>query len=118
MRLFCATKNRLRDEARWPRRATFVGWRAVHGQGGVGPAKAVGRHVDAEHLARENKRLGRLLKEAKFRLSQACVEDIDYSPKRELDEAIVRKLATCRWVHEQQNVIVTGATGVGKTYVA
>jgi DNA replication protein DnaC len=78
----------------------------------------LGLLVDAEHLARENKRLGRLLKEAKLRLGQACVEDIDYSPKRELDKAVVRQLATCRWVHEHQNVIVTGATGVGKTYVA
>ncbi len=78
----------------------------------------LGLLVDAEYLARENKRLGRLLKEAKLRLGQACVEDIDYSPKRELDKAVVRQLATCRWVHEHQNVIITGATGVGKTYVA
>jgi len=74
--------------------------------------------VDAECLARENKRLTRLLKEAKLRLSQACVEEIDYPPRRELDKAVVRQLATCRWVQEHQNVIVTGATGVGKTFVA
>jgi DNA replication protein DnaC len=74
--------------------------------------------VDAECLARENKRLARLLKEAKLRLSQACVEEIDYPPRRELDKAVVRQLATCRWVQEHQNVIVTGATGVGKTFVA
>jgi DNA replication protein DnaC len=78
----------------------------------------LGLLVDAECLARENKRLARLLKEAKLRLGQACVEDIDYPPRRELDKAQVRQLATCRWVHEQQNVIVTGPTGVGKTFVA
>jgi DNA replication protein DnaC len=74
--------------------------------------------VDAECLFRENRRLGRLLKEAKLKIGEACVEDIDYPPRRELDKAIVRQLATCRWVQEHQNVTVTGATGVGKTYVA
>jgi len=78
----------------------------------------LGLLVDAEHLARENKRLARLLKEARLRLGQACIEDIDYSPRRELDKTLVRQLATCRWVHEHQNVTVTGATGTGKTYVA
>ena len=78
----------------------------------------LGLLVDAEHLARENKRLARLLKEAKLRLGQACVEEIDYPARRELDKAIIRQLATCRWVHEHQNVTVTGATGTGKTFVA
>jgi DNA replication protein DnaC len=74
--------------------------------------------VDAEWLHRENKRLERLLKEAKFRLSQACVEDIDYPARRELDKATIRQLTTCRWVLEHHNVVVTGATGTGKTYIA
>ena len=74
--------------------------------------------IDAEWLWRENKRLERTLKEAKLRLSQACVEDIDFSAKRELDKAVIRQLSSCGWVHEHQNVLVTGATGTGKTYVA
>lgn len=78
----------------------------------------LGLLVDAEHLSRENKRLTRLLKDAKLRLAQACVEDIDYPPRRELDKAVVRQLATCRWVQEHQNVTVTGMTGTGKTFVA
>jgi DNA replication protein DnaC len=77
-----------------------------------------GMLVDAESLFRENRRLARLLKEAKLKIGQACVEDIDYAPKRELDKAVIRQLATCRWVQEHQNVIITGMTGVGKTYVA
>ena len=52
--------------------------------------------VEAEHLYRDNVRLTRLLREAKLKLSQACVEDIDYSARRELDRAVVRELATCR----------------------
>jgi DNA replication protein DnaC len=74
--------------------------------------------VEAEWFARENKRLARLLRDAKLRLGQACIEDIDYSAKRELDKAVIRQLATCRWVQEHQNVLITGATGTGKTYLA
>jgi DNA replication protein DnaC len=74
--------------------------------------------VDAEWLDRENRRLGRLLKDAKLKLAAACIEDVDYPPRRQLDKAIVRQLATCRWVQEHQNVVVTGATGTGKTFVA
>jgi DNA replication protein DnaC len=74
--------------------------------------------VDAEWLARENKRLARALAEAKLKLPQACLEAIDYPARRELDKAVIRQLATCRWVQEHQNVIVVGATGVGKSFVA
>jgi DNA replication protein DnaC len=74
--------------------------------------------VEAEWTARENKRLTRNLKEARLRLGQACVEDIDDPVRRELDKAVIRQLATCRWVLEHQTVLITGATGTGKTYVA
>jgi DNA replication protein DnaC len=74
--------------------------------------------VDAEWLHRENTRLQRALKEAKLRLSAACVEDIEYAAKRELDKALIRQLASCRWVAEHQNVIISGKTGTGKTYIA
>jgi DNA replication protein DnaC len=68
--------------------------------------------VDAEWLHRQNKRLSRYLAEAKLRLSQACIEDIDYSARRQLDKAQIRSLATCRWIEEHHNVIVTGMTGL------
>jgi DNA replication protein DnaC len=77
-----------------------------------------GMLVDAEWMHRENTRLSRALKEAKLRVSNACVEDIDYSSKRELDKALVRQLGSCRWVMEHQNIVVTGKTGTGKTYIA
>jgi DNA replication protein DnaC len=77
-----------------------------------------GMIVDAEHLARENKRVARALREAKLRISNACIEDIDYPAKRELDRVQVRQLGTCAWVGTHANVIVTGATGTGKSYVA
>lgn len=78
----------------------------------------VGLLVDAEHLSRDNRKLGRRLKEAKLRMAQACLEDLEYAPRRELDRSLIRQLATGRWIAEHRNVLITGATGVGKTYLA
>ena len=74
--------------------------------------------VDAEWMTRENKRLDRVLKEAKLRLAEASLEGIDYPPRRELDKAFVRQLGSCKWIAEHQVVLISGATGTGKTYVA
>ena len=74
--------------------------------------------VEAEWLERQNKRLQRLLREAKLRIAGACVEDIDYAKERKLDKSVVRQLSTGRWIEAHHNVVITGATGVGKTYVA
>ena len=57
-------------------------------------------------------------KEAKLKLPQACLEAIDYPARRELDKAVMRQLATCRWIEEHQQVLITGATGTGKSFVA
>jgi DNA replication protein DnaC len=74
--------------------------------------------VDAEMLARENARLTKNLRDAKLRIAGACIEGIDFPRTREIDKSVVRTLATCRWVVEHQTVIVTGATGTGKSYIA
>ena len=72
--------------------------------------------VDAEMLARDNARLTKNLRDAKMRIADACIEGVDFPRAREIDKAVVRTLATCRWVTEHQTVIVTGATGTGKSY--
>ena len=74
--------------------------------------------VDAQWLARENRRLQRALKEARLRLTQASLEAIDHPPQRPLDKALLRQLATGRWISEHHNVIITGPTGTGKTFIA
>lgn len=74
--------------------------------------------VEAEWQQRDNKRLGRLLKDARLKLPNACIEDIDYSQARGLDRSLLRQLATGRYIAEHHNVVITGATGVGKTYLA
>jgi len=74
--------------------------------------------VDAEWRTRENKRLTRALQEAKLKLPHACIEAIDYPARRELDKSLIRQLASCRWVAEHHQVLICGATGVGKTFIA
>jgi DNA replication protein DnaC len=86
--------------------------------GALGFDERVGLLVEAEHLSRDNRKLARRLKEAKLRLPQACLEDLEYAPRRELDRPLIRQLATGRWIAEHRNVLITGATGVGKTYLA
>ena len=74
--------------------------------------------VDAQHLENHNKRIGRLLSEAKLRLSQACVEDVDFPKSREMDKPLWRQLCTGRYLEDKRGILVSGATGTGKTYVA
>ena len=73
--------------------------------------------VDTEHADRESRKLSRRLQQAKLR-EKACLEDLDYQHPRGLDKTLVRRLATCKWVGKHQNVILSGPTGVGKTYIA
>jgi DNA replication protein DnaC len=86
--------------------------------GALGFDERLGMLVDAEWTYRENKRVGRLLREAKLRLTEASTEAIDYPVKRELDKAVIRQLQTCRWIQEHHAVLITGATGTGKSFVA
>jgi len=74
--------------------------------------------IDAEWLARENRRLARALQEAKLRPSHACLEAVDYGPRRGLDKSQLRQLATCRWVADHQAVLIYGACGTGKSFLA
>ena len=73
--------------------------------------------VEQEWLARENRRLSARLRHAKIK-QQACVEDIDYKQDRGLDRTLVRQLARCDWVREKKNLLITGPTGAGKSYIA
>ena len=74
--------------------------------------------IDAEWLARENRRLARALQEAKLRPSHACLEAVGYGPRRGLDKSQLRQLATCRWVADHQAVLIYGACGTGKSFLA
>ena len=77
----------------------------------------LGLMVDREATERADRRLRYRLKQAHLRIS-AAVADIDYRSKRGLDKRMVLALASCQWVRQHQNLVVTGPTGVGKSYVA
>lgn len=74
--------------------------------------------LDRELLARDNRRLTRLLKTARLRIATACVEDIDYRHARGLKRAQIAQLAGGQWIHQKHNLLMTGPTGTGKTYLA
>ena len=73
--------------------------------------------TDREVSFRDNKRLGRLLTQAKLKHA-ACIEDINYSQERQLDKKQILKLSSCQWIHKGHNLLITGATGCGKTWLA
>lgn len=73
--------------------------------------------VDREWTERENKRLARLMRAAHLTVSDAAPENIWCDTARGLDKAVVRDLATCKWISNKQNVVVIGKTGTGKTFL-
>jgi len=77
----------------------------------------LGLLVDREVTDRENRRLQTRLNGAKLR-DTACVEDLDFKHPRNLDRGLIQQLTTCQWLKRAYNVFITGATGVGKTYLA
>jgi len=77
----------------------------------------VGLLVDAELALRENLRLKSRLKTAKIRLD-ACVEDVNLRAPRSLDKTLWSSLCSCQWLMLHQNILISGPTGVGKSYIA
>lgn len=73
--------------------------------------------IDREWTEREARRLTRRLQHAKLR-EQACIEDVNFRHRRGLNRAVVKRLATCEWVRRSQNILITGPTGIGKTFLA
>jgi len=74
--------------------------------------------VDTEWTARKNNRLKRLIRKADFEFPGASLEDIEYREDRHLDKALITRLAGCTYVGEHHNIILLGAAGSGKTYLA
>jgi DNA replication protein DnaC len=77
-----------------------------------------GLMVDAEWASRKNNRLTRLIRAADYAFPAACLEDIEYHADRKLDKALITRLGTCNYLQENHNVLILGATGSGKTYLA
>ena len=77
----------------------------------------LGLLIDYELVQREDRRLERRRKSAKFR-DTGRIADLDMSASRGIDKKQILSLAQCIWVKEHLNLIITGATGVGKTYIS
>jgi len=73
--------------------------------------------VDRQWTWKEDRRMKRLLRNAKLKIN-GCIEDIDFRTPRGMDKSVVLRLANCDWIKSAQNIIITGPTGVGKTYLA
>lgn len=77
----------------------------------------MGLLVNQEVTSRANKRLQRFLKAARFK-ELACIEDIDYAHPRGLKKSQLASLLSGEWIAKKQNLVITGPTGCGKTYLA
>ena len=74
--------------------------------------------IDAQMHAQEQGQFNRRMKQANFKQDDACPENIDYRLSRGLDKSRMSSLNSCYWVDRHQNIIITGATGTGKSYLA
>lgn len=74
--------------------------------------------VDREAAWRDSRRLERLLRQAKLKHGNACLEDVDYRAGRGADKRLIATLGTCDWLRQAHNVLLIGATGLGKTWLA
>lgn len=84
----------------------------------LGFEERIGLIIDAEWNRRQKTKLTKLITKARFSLASACVEGIEYLPDRKLDKAQILRFATCQYINENHHIILKGASGSGKTYLA
>lgn len=77
----------------------------------------LGIMVEKEWLSKKNARIQRLLQRASLGLN-ACVEDIDYTVDRTIDKKTIHTLSTCTFIEQNLNIVISGKTGSGKSYIA
>ncbi len=77
----------------------------------------LGIMVENEWMSKKNARIKRLLNNASLGLN-ACIEDIDYTSDRKIDKQTIQQLSTCSFIEQKLNIVISGKTGTGKTYIA
>ena len=83
----------------------------------LGFEERLGILLDREMAVRQTRRMNTRLRKARLR-QDGCIEDINFRHPRGLDKSLVMRLAGCEWIKEHHNLIITGPTGVGKTFLA
>ncbi|WP_066831776.1 ATP-binding protein [Collinsella ihumii] len=78
----------------------------------------VGMCIDAELEARENRKIQKAMRDARFKIKTACVEDIYYLPDRSVTRDRIARLASCSWVEARENLVIISESGGGKSYIA
>jgi DNA replication protein DnaC len=91
--------------------------RQIGAYGELSFEERLGMLVDREATMRQNRLIAGRMKRAALR-QEAAVEDIDFRHPRGLDRSVIMSLATCQWVRIRRNCLITGPTGVGKSYIA
>ena len=84
---------------------------------GLNFEERLGLLVDRELTEQDNRRLANRLKSAHLRQG-ACIENIDYTQARNLDKGLIKKLATGQWIDDRLNILITGPTGTGKSFIS
>jgi DNA replication protein DnaC len=84
----------------------------------LSPGDLLARLVDCEYERRKKNRVSALLKAAQIRIPTACIEDIEYSAARNLRKEAIRDLSSCEFIDKHTNVLISGACGTGKSYLA
>lgn len=74
--------------------------------------------LEAQEIFLHNKRITMNMKLSKIKDKQASLEDIDYTAKRKINKFLIQSLATMNFIRNHQNIIITGKTGTGKSYIA
>lgn len=74
--------------------------------------------IEAEASARRDRKVAKLVREARFKLPSACVEDIVYLKERKLGRDRVARLASCGWVEDREVVVIISKTGCGKSFIS
>ena len=83
----------------------------------MGFEERLGLLIDREAAVRETRRLKTRLRKAKLR-QNACIEDVDFAQSRGIDRSLVMRLTDCQWIQRHHNLVITGPTGAGKSYLA
>jgi DNA replication protein DnaC len=111
------TAERLRDIGMTAMADAFLEMQTSAAAADLSREDWLGLLLDREVTSRESKRLGRRLSQARLR-QNAVIEDTDFRAPRGLDRALFHKLADCDWLRHSQHLVISGPTGVGKSWLA